>query len=68
MKKQLIKMNLKISKGIFYLIVGVVFIFAKFYDLRVSATSTPINYILSVLFIVIGLLEIKEAYDEYKYN
>jgi hypothetical protein len=52
----------------FYLIVGVVFIFAKFYDLRVSATSTPINYILSVLFIVIGLLEIKEAYDEYKYN
>ena len=90
--KQWLKMNLKISKGIVFLSIGILFLFVTFYSVSNQITvaiydreftfhhlflfatgggidfditdfikANLLNYVFSILFIILGSLEITEA-------
>ena len=79
----MIKINklLKIIKGVLFIVIGLLFVFVTFYNIKqgenlneimfydfknqqdMVIAKTIFNYIFSVLFVMVGVLEIKEAGD-----
>jgi predicted nucleic-acid-binding protein len=54
-------MQKRIVKGSLFIIIAVIFVFARFYNLEENSIPTVINWLLSVLFFIIGIMEIEEG-------
>ena len=52
---------MKKNKGILFIAVGILFFFVKFYDLSKSSPLTSLNYLLAILFIIIGAMDVWEG-------
>lgn len=54
-------MQKKIVKGAIFIMIAVVFVFARFYNLDENSIPTVINWLLTVLFFIVGIMEIEEG-------